>query len=99
MNIVFTPQAWDDYQYWLDTDEKVIAKINLLIKECTRHPFKGIAKPEPLKGDLKGFWSRRIDAEHRFVYRVEANQLQIVQCRYHYKQYQQTTNSCYRYYS
>ncbi len=85
MNIIFTPQSWDDYQYWQKTDEKMLEKINLLIKDCIRNYFKGLGKPEPLKGDLKGFWSRRIDQEHRLVYRIEGNQIQITQCRYHYR--------------
>jgi toxin YoeB len=85
MTIVFTPQSWEDYLYWQKADEKLLEKINTLIKDCIRNHFKGLGKPEPLKGDLKGFWSRRIDHEHRLVYRIEGTQLQIVQCRYHYR--------------
>jgi toxin YoeB len=85
MNIVFTPHAWDDYQYWQNNDPKMLEKLNLLIKDSLRNPFKGLGKPEPSKGDLKGFWSRRIDQQHRLVYKAEAGQLQILQCRYHYK--------------
>jgi toxin YoeB len=85
MIIVFTVQSWEEYQYWQKTDEKILEKINILIKDCLRNQYKGLGKPEPLKGDLKGFWSRRIDQEHRLVYRIESNQLQIIQCRYHYR--------------
>lgn len=84
MDIVFTSRCWEQYQYWQKTDLKMLEKINLLIKDTLRSNYKGLGKPEPLKGDLKGFWSRRIDHEHRLVYRIEQNQLQIVQCRYHY---------------
>lgn len=81
---MFTSRCWEQYQYWQKTDLKMLEKINLLIKDTLRSNYKGLGKPEPLKGDLKGFWSRRIDHEHRLVYRIEQNQLQIVQCRYHY---------------
>ena len=84
MNIVFRPTAWSQYQDWQRTDKKVLKKINALIKECLRHPFTGIGKPEPLKGDLSGYWSRRITHEHRLVYKVENDTLIIIQCRYHY---------------
>lgn len=84
MNLVFVPVAWDHFLYWLETDRAMARKINGLIKECQRHPFEGTGKPEPLKGDLSGHWSRRIDREHRLVYRVEGENLIIIQCRYHY---------------
>lgn len=84
MNLSFRPDAWNQYQYWLDTDRAMARKINALIRECLRHPSEGTGKPEPLKGDLSGFWSRRIDREHRLVYRVEGGTLEIAQCRYHY---------------
>ena len=84
MNVVFRPIAWEQYLYWLDTDKATARKINALIRECRRHPFEGTGKPEPLRGDLSGFWSRRIDREHRLVYRVTPTALEIVQCRYHY---------------
>jgi toxin YoeB len=84
MNITFYAAAWDGYQYWQSNDKATFRKINALIKECQRHPFEGIGKPEPLKGDLSGYWSRRIDREHRLVYRVRDGALEIVQCRYHY---------------
>lgn len=84
MNIVFTQLSWEQYQYWQKADVKILDKINVLIKDILRNQFKGLGKPEPLKGDLKGFWSRRIDQEHRLVYKIQGNELQIVQCRYHY---------------
>ena len=85
MEIVFQTQAWEDYQYWLEKDTKVLQRINDLIKDTTRSPFKGIGKPEPLKGDLSGCWSRRITDEHRLVYIVEGKRLHILQCRFHYR--------------
>ncbi|MCB1384349.1 MAG: Txe/YoeB family addiction module toxin [Nitratireductor sp.] len=84
MRLVFSPQAWEDYLYWQSADRKRLDRINTLIRECTRTPFKGTGKPAPLRGALSGWWSRRIDREHRLVYRVEADDLQIAQCRYHY---------------
>ncbi len=84
MKLVFEAAAWEHFQHWQDTDKATIRKINGLIKECLRHPFEGTGKPEPLKGDLAGLWSRRIDREHRLVYRVTTDALEIVTCRYHY---------------
>ncbi len=84
MRIIFHEQAWDDYLYWQKQDRKLLARLNSLIKECTRTPFDGTGKPEPLKGQLSGWWSRRLNREHRLVYRVEEDQLLIAQCRYHY---------------
>jgi len=84
VNLVFRPVAWEQFLYWQATDKAMVRKINGLIRECLRHPFAGTGKPEPLKGDLAGFWSRRIDREHRLVYRATADALEIVQCRYHY---------------
>ena len=84
MNLVFKPTAWAQFLYWRETDKATFRKINGLIKECLRHPFEGTGKPEPLKGVLAGYWSRRIDREHRLVYRVTDTGLEIVQCRYHY---------------
>ena len=84
MNLIFAPQAWEDYQYWLKTDRAMLRKINGLIREITRTPFEGTGKPEPLKGDLSGWWSRRINREHRLVYRVTGGAVQIAQVRYHY---------------
>ena len=89
MKRCFDPVAWNDYLYWFETDRKMLKKINTLILDCARSPFKGIGKPEPLKGGLSGWWSRRIDDEHRMVYRVtgsgEGQQLEILQLRFHYR--------------
>lgn len=84
MRLIFIEQGWEDYQYWQATDAKMLLRINTLIKECTRTPFVGIGKPEPLRGDLKSWWSRRIDQEHRLVYKPTEDGLIILQCRYHY---------------
>lgn len=84
MELVFLTHAWDDYIYWQSTDKKMLKRVNELIKQCQRTPFEGIGKPEGLKGDLSGWWSRRITQEHRLVYRVENNRLIIAQCRNHY---------------
>jgi len=84
MEIVFQTVAWEDYTYWQKADKNMLKKINELIRVCTRTPFDGIGKPEPLKGNLTGWWSRRINQEHRLVYRVEKKALHILQCRKHY---------------
>lgn len=84
MKLAFLEDAWEDYLYWLQTDKVTLKKINQLIKECMREPFSGIGKPEPLKFDMSGCWSRRITSEHRLVYRIEGDTLVIIQCRYHY---------------
>ena len=84
MNIVWMPEAWEDYLYWQKTDKKTLKKINSLIKECMRTPFSGTGKPEALKNNLSGWWSRRITHCDRLVYKVEDNTLNILQCRYHY---------------
>ncbi|MBC7286377.1 Txe/YoeB family addiction module toxin [Hoeflea sp.] len=84
MRLSFRAQAWAQYVHWQQTDKAMVRKINRLIEECLRHPFEGTGKPEPLRGDLAGFRSRRIDREHRLVYRVTQETLDIVQCRYHY---------------
>jgi toxin YoeB len=84
MNLVFSPQAWEEYQYWLQTDKKMTRRINELIKDTLRSPCKGIGKPEPLKHALEGFWSRRITEEHRMVYRIAGSNLEIAQLRFHY---------------
>lgn len=84
MRITWTLTAWNDYQYWQSTDKKKLTRINQLVKDSLRAPFKGIGNPEPLKYDLQGFLSRRIDGEHRFVYSFEDDTLTIVACRYHY---------------
>jgi toxin YoeB len=84
VQLVFSPQAWADYLYWHDTDPKQVKRIHLLIKEIIRDPFAGIGKPEPLRHALQGWWSRRIDGEHRIVYKVVGQQLWLAQLRYHY---------------
>lgn len=84
MNISFRPTAWEQYLYWQRHDPALFRKLNRLIEECLRHPFEGTGKPEPLRGDLSGYWSRRIDREHRLVYRASAESLEILQCRFHY---------------
>lgn len=85
MNIQFSLHAWEDYQYWLQVDKNITKKINSLIKDIIAHPFDGIGKPEPLKYDLAGFWSRRIDLEHRLVYKFVEGVLVIYSCRFHYE--------------
>ncbi len=88
MRVVFWPSAWDDYLLWSESDERIFKKINQLLRECRRDPFRGTGKPEALRGNLSGWWSRRIDREHRLVYRVSGSgvtqALEIAQCRYHY---------------
>ncbi|WP_184549051.1 Txe/YoeB family addiction module toxin [Mucilaginibacter sp. FT3.2] len=84
MELVWQTQGLDDYLYWQQADRKVLERINALIKECLRSPFKGIGKPEPLKGNFAGCWSRRITDEHRLIYKVKDGWLHILQCRYHY---------------
>ena len=88
MIVAFTPDAWRDYLYWHETDRKIVAAVNRLIEDTRRDPFTGLGKPEPLRGEYAGWWSRRINAEHRLVYRVEgkddARRLTVAQCRYHY---------------
>ncbi len=84
MDIFWDKTAWEDYIYWQGIDKKVVLKINALIKECQRSPFEGTGKPEPLRENLSGFWSRRINSEHHLVYKVEDDILYIAQCRYHY---------------
>lgn len=85
MKILFAEQAWEDYQYWLITDNKLLKRINLLIREARREPFQGVGKPDPLRHLLKGYWSRRINEEHRMVYKVEGETLFLAQLRYHYE--------------
>lgn len=84
MNVLFTDKAWDDYQYWMATDRAMVKRINQLIEHCRRAPFTGIGKPEALKHQLAGYWSRRITEEHRLVYAVEGDRLVIVAARHHY---------------
>lgn len=82
--LAWTKEAWSDYSYWQGQDKKTLKRINKLIVETQRSPFEGIGKPEPLKENLSGFWSRRIDDSNRLVYAVDDNQLTIISCRYHY---------------
>ena len=84
MRLVFAENAWSDYLYWQKTDKKMLKRINQLITDIQRTPFEGIGKPEPLKHALTGYWSRRIDSEHRFVYRIEGDSILIAQLRFHY---------------
>lgn len=83
-HVSFHADAWEQYLYWQSQDRKTLERINTLIRDCQRDPFKGTGKPEPLKRQLSGSWSRRIDDTHRLVYRVAGNELQIIACRYHY---------------
>lgn len=84
MKIIFMDDAWEDYLYWQQTDKSVLKKINSLVKEISRTPFQGTGKPEALRENLSGFWSRRINHEHRLVYKFENDTVVILQCRYHY---------------
>ena len=84
MRITFSQNSWEDYISWQSEDIKLLKKINELIKDIQRTPYIGLGKPEPLKYDLTGFWSRRIDREHRLVYQVIGNEILIYSCRYHY---------------
>jgi len=90
MNFEFTENGWEDFQYWIETDNSIVEKIKDLLNEIKRTPFQGTGKPEPLRHDLKGFWSRRITGEHRLVYKVEGKKgvdqkCYIIQCRFHYE--------------
>jgi len=82
-SISFTVEGWEDYLYWQTQDKKTIKKINQLLKDCQRDPFLGIGKPEPLRNELSGAWSRRTSEEHRLVYLVADNEIQVSSCRYH----------------
>jgi len=84
MRIIFASQAWDDYLHWQQADKKLLKRVNALIKEITRTPFEGTGKPEPLRHVLAGYWSRRINDEHRLVYKVENDAVIIAQARFHY---------------
>lgn len=88
MKLIWSVEAWEDYLHWQTADPAVLTRINSILKEIRRDPFRGIAKPEPLRGALAGWWSRRITAEHRLVYRVrgtgEEQAIEIAQCRFHY---------------
>jgi toxin YoeB len=84
VKIIFSENAWAGYVYWQTQDKKFLKKLNILIDETTRTPFEGTGKPEPLKHELAGWWSRRINDEHRLVYRIKDGALEIAQCRFHY---------------
>lgn len=84
MNKIFTDPAWEDYLYWQQENKKFVKKINDLLQDIERHPFSGIGKPEALRHELSGCWSRRIDREHRLVYEIKGDELWILTCRYHY---------------
>ena len=84
MKYVFVDESWEDYLYWQNTDKKKLRKINELLKDIARNPFDGTGKHEPLKHKYSGFWSRRIDDEHRLIYKYEDNEIQIAKCRFHY---------------
>jgi len=85
MKLTFTEAGWDDYLWFQDTDKKLLKRINLLIKDALRNPFEGIGKPESLKANLSGYWSRRINTEHRLVYEVLDDSILVVACRFHYQ--------------
>jgi len=84
VKLIFSDNAWDDYIFWQKTDKKILRRINNLIKDTKRNPFEGIGKPEPLKHALSGYWSRRITDEHRLIYKVSEDAIEIAQLRYHY---------------
>jgi toxin YoeB len=84
VRLIFTESAWSDYQWFQERDRQLLKRINALIKDVVRSPFEGIGKPEALKADLSGFWSRRINEEHRLVYTIKEGEVVIVACRYHY---------------
>ena len=84
MKLIFAEKAWEDYLYWQKTDTKLLNRINALIKDIKREPFDGIGKPEPLKHALSGYWSRRINDEHRIVYKMQQDSILVAQLRYHY---------------
>jgi len=82
--LVFTPEAWKEYTFWQEQDKKTLRKINLLLKDCMRDPFEGIGKPEALRHELSGAWSRRIDESNRLVYEANDTEVMVISCRYHY---------------
>jgi len=84
MNKLWTDRAWTDYLHWQETDKKILRKVNKLIKDIERSPYAGIGKPEPLKHDLSGWWSRQIDEKNRIVYRIKEEKLELSQCKGHY---------------
>jgi toxin YoeB len=84
VRLIFSERAWAEYLHWQATDRALLERVNVLVKECSRTPFSGIGKPEPLRGGMTGWWSRRINREHRLVYRPTEDGLLIAQCRFHY---------------
>jgi toxin YoeB len=84
MKYIFVDESWEDYLYWQKTDKKILKRINMLIKDISRNPFDGVGKPEPLKHKYRGFWSRRINEEHRIIYQVKEDEIRIIKCRFHY---------------
>jgi len=84
LKLIFSENAWEDYLYWQNTDKQILKRINELIKDIQKNKYKGIGKPEPLKHNLSGYWSRRINNEHRLVYKIEEDKIMIAQLRYHY---------------
>ena len=84
MNYIFVDESWEDYLYWQKTNKSILKRINDLLKSISREPFSGIRKPEPLKHKYKGFWSRRINEEHRLIYRVKDNEIHVAKCRFHF---------------
>lgn len=84
MIYIFVDESWEDYLYWQKTDKKILSKLNDLLKDISRTPSSGLGKPEPLKHKYKGYWSRRIDDEHRLIYRVKDDEILIAKCRFHY---------------
>jgi len=84
LNLIFSENAWEDYLYWQNTDKQILKRINELIKDIQKNKYKGIGKPEPLKHNLSGYWSRRINNEHRLIYKIEEDKIMIAQLRYHY---------------
>lgn len=85
MKYIFVDESWEDYIYWQQTNKKYVRKINALLRDISRTPFSGLGKPEPLKHKYKGFWSRRIDREHRLIYAVHDDEILIAKCRFHYE--------------
>lgn len=88
LDLLFLPEGWEDYLYWQTQDKKTLRRINTLIRDIQRNPFEGLGKPEPLKGNYQGWWSRRIDEVNRIVYKIEAGQIVVTQCRTHYKNFE-----------
>lgn len=84
MNLSWSSNAWDDYLYWQQHDKKILKRLNTLLKDIQRQPFSGLGDPEPLKHQWSGYWSRRIDREHRLVYTASKGEITVIQCRYHY---------------